>query len=178
MPIRWRASSPSPASSPLTPAGILVLNGGGSPGHVVGPLGAMARAADRQAAAGQDELFDVRRYHAVFTDSPFVMLQAEEQHRDHAIIEQVFADWASGSLAHLPSGSFPANAAWLTGPRSAITCCAPPGRWPASPTPKPAAPPSGPISSTLPPAPPATAAATSPCTLPQGWHRCSAPEGD
>ena len=29
----------------LTPAGILVLNGGGSPGHVVGPLGAMARAA-------------------------------------------------------------------------------------------------------------------------------------
>lgn len=29
----------------LSPAGILVLNGGGSPGHVVGPLGAMARAA-------------------------------------------------------------------------------------------------------------------------------------
>jgi hypothetical protein len=68
---------------------------------------------NRQAAAGQDELFDVWRYHAVFTDSPFVMLQAEEQHRDHAIVEQVFADWASGPLAHLPSGSFPANAAWL-----------------------------------------------------------------
>jgi hypothetical protein len=66
-----------------------------------------------QAAAGQDELFDVWRYHAVFTDSPFVMLQAEEQHRDHAIIEQVLADQASGPLAHLPSGSFPANAAWL-----------------------------------------------------------------
>lgn len=29
----------------LTPAGILVLNGGGSPGQVVGPLGAMVRAA-------------------------------------------------------------------------------------------------------------------------------------
>ena len=29
----------------LAPAGILVLNGGGSPGQVVGPLGAMARAA-------------------------------------------------------------------------------------------------------------------------------------
>jgi hypothetical protein len=68
---------------------------------------------NRQAAAGQDELFDVWRYHAVFTDSPFVMLQAEEQHRDHAIVEQVFADWASGPLAHLPSGFFPANAAWL-----------------------------------------------------------------
>jgi hypothetical protein len=69
---------------------------------------------NRQAAAGQDELFDVWRYHAVFTDSPFVMLQAEAQHRDHAIVEQVLADWTSGPLAHLPSGSFPANAAWLT----------------------------------------------------------------
>jgi len=68
---------------------------------------------NRQAAAGQDELFDVWRYHAVFTDSPFMMLQAEAQHRDHAIVEQVLADWASGPLAHLPSGSFPANAAWL-----------------------------------------------------------------
>jgi hypothetical protein len=69
---------------------------------------------NRQAAAGQGELFHVWRYHAVFTDSPFVMVQAEDQHRDHAIVEQVFADWASGPLAHLPSGSFPANAAWLT----------------------------------------------------------------
>jgi hypothetical protein len=68
---------------------------------------------NRQAAAGQDELFGVWRYHAVFTDSPFVMLQAEAQHRGHAIIEQVLADWTSGPLAHLPSGSFPANAAWL-----------------------------------------------------------------
>ncbi len=28
-------------------------------------------------------------------------------------VEQVFADWTDGPLAHLPSGSFPANAAWL-----------------------------------------------------------------
>jgi hypothetical protein len=68
---------------------------------------------NRQAACGQDDLFDVWRYHAVFTDSPFVTLQAEAQHRDHAIVEQVLADWTSGPLAHLPSGSFPANAAWL-----------------------------------------------------------------
>jgi DDE family transposase len=64
--------------------------------------------------ARQDELFPAWRYHAVFTDSPFQLLQAEEQHRDHAIIEQVFADWTDGPLAHLPSGFFPANAAWLT----------------------------------------------------------------
>ena len=67
-----------------------------------------------RAAAGQDELFPAWRHHAIFTDSPFELIQAEGQHRDHAIIEQVFADWSDGPLAHLPSGSFPANAAWLT----------------------------------------------------------------
>jgi Transposase DDE domain group 1 len=68
---------------------------------------------NRRAAAGQGELFPAWRYHAVFTDSPFEILQAEEQHRGHAVVEQVFADWTEGPLAHLPSGSFPANAAWL-----------------------------------------------------------------
>jgi hypothetical protein len=68
---------------------------------------------NRKAAEGQDELFTAWRYHAVFTDSPFETIQAEAQHRDHAQAEQVFADWADGPLAHLPSGSFPANAAWL-----------------------------------------------------------------
>jgi len=62
---------------------------------------------------GQDELFPAWRYHAVFTDSPFQTIQAEEHHRGHALAEQVFADWTEGPLAHLPSGSFPANAAWL-----------------------------------------------------------------
>jgi hypothetical protein len=68
---------------------------------------------NRQACAGQGELFPAWRYHAVFTDSPFILLQAEAQHRDHAQVEQVLADWTDGPLAHLPSGSFPANAAWL-----------------------------------------------------------------
>ena len=40
---------------------------------------------NRQAPAGQDELFPAWRYHAVFTDSPVELVQAEEQHRDHAI---------------------------------------------------------------------------------------------
>jgi Transposase DDE domain group 1 len=65
-----------------------------------------------KAAAGQDGLFDVWRYHAVFVTSDITMLQAESQHRDHAIIEQVIADAAASALAHLPSGSFTANAAW------------------------------------------------------------------
>ena len=62
--------------------------------------------------AGQDELFPGYRHHAIFTDSPLPMLQAETQHRQHAIIEQVFADLKAG-LAHLPSGRFAANSAWL-----------------------------------------------------------------
>ena len=41
------------------------------------------------------------------------LLQAGAQHRGHAVAEQVFADWTDGPMAHLPSGSFPANAAWL-----------------------------------------------------------------
>jgi hypothetical protein len=50
----------------------------------------------------------------VFTDSPFVLVQAEEQHRAHAIVEQLFAEIIDGPLAHLPSGKFNANNAWLT----------------------------------------------------------------
>jgi hypothetical protein len=69
---------------------------------------------NRKAGEGQDELFACWRYHPVFTDSPFQTIQAEAQHRDHALVEQVFADLTSGPLSHLPSGSFTANAAWLT----------------------------------------------------------------
>jgi hypothetical protein len=63
-------------------------------------------------APGQDGLFDVWRHHAVFVTSRFEMLQAEGQHRGHAILEQVIADAAASALAHLPSGSLHANAAW------------------------------------------------------------------
>jgi Transposase DDE domain group 1 len=64
-------------------------------------------------ATGQTEAFAVYRYHAVFTDSAEPMLAAEATHRDHAIVEQVIADLKDSALAHLPSGVFTANAAWL-----------------------------------------------------------------
>jgi hypothetical protein len=67
----------------------------------------------KAAAQGQGELFATYRYHAVFTNSPFPLTQAESHHRGHAVIEQVFADLIEGTLAHLPSASFTANAAWL-----------------------------------------------------------------
>jgi hypothetical protein len=69
---------------------------------------------DPAQAPGQQELLPAYRYHAVFTDSPFALLQAEAQHRQHAIIEQINADLIAGPLAHLPSGRFAANDAWLT----------------------------------------------------------------
>ncbi|GAB7191579.1 hypothetical protein NUM3379_22870 [Kineococcus sp. NUM-3379] len=58
-------------------------------------------------------MFAAFRYHAIFTDSPLPMLEAEADHRRHAIIEQVIADLEAGALAHLPSGRFAANSAWL-----------------------------------------------------------------
>jgi hypothetical protein len=67
----------------------------------------------KAAAQGQGELFATHRYHAVFTDSPFPLVQAESDHRGHAIVEQVFADLIDGAWAHLPSSAFHANAAWV-----------------------------------------------------------------
>jgi hypothetical protein len=67
----------------------------------------------RTVPEGQGELFAVHRHHAFLTDSPLILAQAEPMHRAHAIIEQVFADLNNGPLAHLPSGKFNANAAWL-----------------------------------------------------------------
>ncbi|MEU1599906.1 IS1380 family transposase [Streptomyces sp. NPDC005708] len=64
--------------------------------------------------AEQGELFPVWRYHPFFTDNPAPTLQAEREHRHHAVVEQVIADSKNSALAHLPSGHFHANAAWLT----------------------------------------------------------------
>ena len=58
------------------------------------------------------ELFPVWRYHPFFTNSTEPVTDADITHRQHAIIESVFADVIDGPLAHLPSGSFPANSAW------------------------------------------------------------------
>jgi len=67
----------------------------------------------KDSAPEQQELFSLYRYHAVFSDSPLILTQAEKTHRGHAIIEQVHADLKHGPLAQLPSGSFQANSAWL-----------------------------------------------------------------
>jgi hypothetical protein len=65
---------------------------------------------------GQATLFDTWRFHAFFTTTDSEHLDtvaADKTHRGHAIIEQVHADLKHSALAHLPSGKFTANAAWL-----------------------------------------------------------------
>ncbi|HEY2763844.1 MAG TPA: IS1380 family transposase [Pseudonocardiaceae bacterium] len=71
------------------------------------------RVKDKNVPDRQGELFTAWRYHAFITDSTVELVQAEKHHREHAIIEQVNADLKDSALAHLPSGSFAANAAWL-----------------------------------------------------------------
>jgi hypothetical protein len=60
----------------------------------------------------QDALFPVWRYHAFLTNTALSTVDADMTHRQHAIIETVFADLIDGPLAHLPSGHFDANHAW------------------------------------------------------------------
>ena len=61
----------------------------------------------------RDALFPVWRYHPFFTDSEESVADADITHRRHAIIETVFADLIDGPLAHMPSGRFGANFAWV-----------------------------------------------------------------
>ena len=61
-------------------------------------------------------MFDTWRFHAFFTTvtaEAMDTVTADKTHRGHAIIEQVHADLKNSALAHLPSGVFAANAAWL-----------------------------------------------------------------
>ena len=62
----------------------------------------------------QGELFATYRHHAFITNSTLGLVQADQTHREHAIIEQVIAELKDGPLAHLPSGNYAANAAWLS----------------------------------------------------------------
>ena len=57
-----------------------------------------------------DVVFD---YHPFLTDRDGDMLWLEADHRRHASVELVIRDLKAGGLAHVPSGKFNANAAWL-----------------------------------------------------------------
>jgi hypothetical protein len=69
-----------------------------------------------KATDGQETLFNTHRHHAFFTTVDAAVLDtvaADKTHRKHAIIEQINADLKDSALAHMPSGVFAANSAWL-----------------------------------------------------------------
>jgi hypothetical protein len=62
----------------------------------------------------QAQLFATWRYHAFVTDRVGTMIELDQDHRRHAVCELAIRDLKAGAgLAHLPSGRFAANAAWL-----------------------------------------------------------------
>ncbi|WP_426936822.1 IS1380 family transposase [Brevibacterium sp. LE-L] len=61
----------------------------------------------------QEALFATWRHHAFITNSDLSTVEADRRHRGHAIVEQVIAELKQGPLAHMPSGKFVANQAWL-----------------------------------------------------------------
>ena len=67
----------------------------------------------RPTPGSQLALFTTWDYHAFVTNPPGDVLEIEADHRRHAVVEQRIAELKSAALAHLPSGKFMANAAWL-----------------------------------------------------------------
>jgi hypothetical protein len=67
----------------------------------------------RPTPGSQLALFTTWDYHAFVTNRPGDVLEVEADHRRHAVVEQRIAELKSAGLAHLPSGKFMANAAWL-----------------------------------------------------------------
>jgi ribosomal protein L30/L7E len=62
----------------------------------------------------QQQLFPSWRDHAFVTDRPGTATWPDTDHHRHAVCELAIRDLKAGSgLAHLPSGQFNANAAWL-----------------------------------------------------------------
>jgi Transposase DDE domain group 1 len=104
----------------------------------------IVRRLNSDVAQGQGELFTAWRYHPIFTDSPFELLQGELHHRQHTVVEQVIADGKAGPLAHLPWGKFQANPAWLTLWAIAHNLPRAAGSWPRSSMPRPPPRPSAP----------------------------------
>ena len=61
----------------------------------------------------QAELFAHWRHHAFITDTTLSTVEADADHRAHAVVELAIRDLKEGSgLEHCPSGRFHANGAW------------------------------------------------------------------
>ena len=71
----------------------------------------------RPTPGSQLALFANYSYHALITNREGDVLELESDHRRHAEVENSIRNLKYGvGLNHLPSGRFPANAAWLGRP--------------------------------------------------------------
>jgi len=77
------------------------------------PVKAVKSVGSGPTPGSQLALFTTWSYHALVTNRTGETLELEANHRRHAIVEQTIAELKSAGLAHLPSGHFMANAAWL-----------------------------------------------------------------
>jgi Transposase DDE domain group 1 len=79
-----------------------------------GPLTRLIVRRVRPTPGSQLALFTTYDYHPFITDRQGTTLELEADHRRHAEVEPAIRDLKAGAgLAHLPSGRFGANAAWL-----------------------------------------------------------------
>jgi hypothetical protein len=60
----------------------------------------------------QAELWPDWRHHAFLTNRVDALELVESEHRQHAVVELAIRDLKDQALAHFPSGTFLANAAW------------------------------------------------------------------
>ena len=61
----------------------------------------------------QRKLWPDWRHHAFITNTVLPAVEADEFHRDYAVVELAIRDLKDGGLEHVPSGHFHANGAWL-----------------------------------------------------------------
>jgi hypothetical protein len=68
----------------------------------------------RLADPTQLKLWPEWRHHAFITNrDDLTSIQADQFHREHAVVELAIRDLKAGAAQHIPSGHYPANAAWL-----------------------------------------------------------------
>ena len=68
----------------------------------------------RLADTAQARLFPEWRHHSFITNRcDLTTVEADRFHREHAVVELAIRELKDGGAAHIPSGHYPANAAWF-----------------------------------------------------------------
>lgn len=68
----------------------------------------------RLADTAQQALFEHWRHHSFITNrTDLDTIQADQFHRQHAVVELAIRELKDGAAEHIPSGHYPANAAWF-----------------------------------------------------------------